>query len=77
MSLPDEKDVMRVLWQVGYVIAVVFGLVYVILPKKIHTVGLAFLRRPSSDQSEESNTPVWLYRGLGVLFLFIGATGFL
>ena len=68
---------MRILWQVGYVIAVVLGLSYVILPKRIHTFGFEFLRRPSSDQSEESNTSVWLYRGLGVLFLFIGVTGFL
>ena len=66
---------MSTLWQVGYVIAVILGLTYVILPKRIHTFGFEFLRRSSSDQSEESNTPVWLYRGLGVLFLFIGITG--
>jgi hypothetical protein len=68
---------MRILWQVGYVIAVFLGLAYVILPKRIHKFGFEFLRRSSSDQSEESNTPVWLYRGLGVLFLSIGVTGFL
>ena len=67
---------MSILWQVGSVIAVVLGLAYVILPKRIHTFGFEFLRR-SSNQSEESNTPIWLYRGLGVLFLFIGVTGFL
>jgi len=65
---------MSILWQVGYVIAVVLGLAYVILPKRIHTFGFEFLRRSSSDQTEESNTPVWLYRGLGVLFVFIGVT---
>ncbi len=68
---------MGILWQVGYVLAVILGLAYVILPKRIHTVGFEFLRRSSSDLSEESNIPVWLYRGLGVLFLFIGITGVL
>jgi len=66
---------MSTLWQVGYVIAAILGLTYVMLPKRIHTFGFEFLRRSSSDQSEESNTPVWLYSGLGVLFLFIGITG--
>ncbi|QAU12525.1 hypothetical protein EKH57_07195 [Halorubrum sp. BOL3-1] len=66
---------MSTLWQVGYVIAVVLGLSYAILPKRIHAFGFAFLRRSPSDQSEGSDTPVRLYRGLGVLFLFIGATG--
>jgi hypothetical protein len=68
---------MSVPWRVGYVIAVVVGLAYVVLPKRIHTFGFEFLRRSSSNQSEGSNTSVWLYRGLGVLFLFIGVTGFL
>ena len=68
---------MSTLWEVGYVIAVVLGVIYVTIPNRIHTFGFGFLQRPSSDQSEESNTPVWLYRGLGVLFLFIGVTGFL
>ena len=68
---------MRVLWQVGYVVAAVLGLVYVISPRRVHAFGFAFLRRSSADQSEASNTPVWLYRGLGALFLFIGVTGFL
>jgi len=63
------------LWQAGYVIAAVLGLVYVVLPKRIHTFGFEFLRRSSSDRSEESDAPVRLYRGLGVLFLFIGVTG--
>lgn len=67
---------MSPLWEVGYVIAVVLGITYVIIPKRVHTFGFEFLRRSSSDQSEESNTPVWLYRGLGVLFLFVGVTGF-
>ena len=68
---------MNTLWQVGYIIAVILGLTYVLVPMKIHMFGFEFFRRSSSDQSEESNTPVWLYRGLGVLFLFIGVTGFL
>ena len=68
---------MSILSQIGYVMAVVVGLVYVILPERIHTFGFEFLRRSSSDQSEAFNTPVWLYRGLGVLFVFIGVTGFL
>lgn len=67
---------MGILWQVEYVIAVVFDLAYLILPKRIHTFGFEFLRRSSPNQSEKSNTHVWLYRGLGVLFLFIGITGF-
>jgi len=68
---------MSILWQAGYVIAIILGLAYVIFPKRVHTFGFEFLRRSLSDQSTESNTPVWLYRGLGVLFLFIGVTGFL
>lgn len=66
---------MSILWHVGYIIAVILGLAYIVLPKRIHTVGFEFLRHSSPSQSEESNTPVWLYRGLGVLFLFIGITG--
>ena len=68
---------MSILWQVGYVIAVVLGLAYLILPKRTHTFGFEFLRRSSSNQTEESKTSVWLYRGLGVLFVFIGVTGLL
>ena len=68
---------MSILWQVGYVITVVLGLAYLILPKRTHTFGFEFLRHSSSDQTEESNTPVWLYRGLGMLFVFIGVTGFI
>ena len=67
---------MRILWQAGYVIAIIFALAYVIIPKRVHTFGFEFLRRSSSDQSVESNTPSWVYRELGVLFLFIGVTGF-
>ncbi|ELZ38956.1 MULTISPECIES: hypothetical protein [Halorubrum] len=66
---------MNTLWWAGSVIAVVLGLAYVVLPKRIHAFGFEFLRRSSSDRSEESDTPVWLYRGLGVLFLCIGVTG--
>jgi hypothetical protein len=68
---------MTILWQLGYIIAVVLGLAYLILPKRTHRFGFEFLRRSLSDQTEESSTPVWLYRGLGVLFVFIGVTGFL
>jgi hypothetical protein len=68
---------MNILWQIGYAIAVVLGLVYVLLPERVHTFGFEFLRRSSSDQSEESDTPVRIYRGLGVAFLFIGVTGFI
>ncbi len=67
---------MSILWHVGHVIAVVLGLAYVIFPKRIHTFGFEFLRRSSSNQTEESNSPVWLYRGLGILFVVIGVTGF-
>ena len=66
---------MSALWQAGYVITVVLGLAYVALPNRIHTFGFDLLRRSSADQSEGSDGPAWLYRGLGVLFLFIGVTG--
>jgi len=67
---------MDILGQLGYVIAIVLGLSYVILPNRIHTFGFEFLRRSSPNHSEERISPVWLYRGLGVLFVFIGVTGF-
>ena len=66
---------MSALWQVGYVVAVVLGLAYVALPKRVHTFGFDFLRRSPVEQSEGSTTPVWLYRGLGVLFLLVGVAG--
>ena len=68
---------MSILWQVGYVVAVVLGLAYGLFPERTHTFGFESLRRSSADQSAESNTPVWLYRGLGALFLCIGVTGLL
>ena len=68
---------MNIPWRVGYIIAVILGLAYVLLPKRIHMFGFEFLRRSPSDQPKESNTPIWLYRGLGVLFLFIGIIGVL
>ncbi|PSQ56708.1 hypothetical protein BRD22_04965 [Halobacteriales archaeon SW_8_68_21] len=66
---------MSTLWQARYVMAAVLGFAYVALPKRIHTFGFEFLRRSSSNRSEGTDTPVWLYRGLGVLLLFIGVTG--
>jgi hypothetical protein len=68
---------MSLLWQVGHLVAVILGLAYVISPKHAHQFGFEFLRQSSSDQSEASNTPVWLYRGLGTLLIFIGITGLL
>ncbi len=34
---------MSILWQVGYVIAVVLSLAYLIFPKRTHTFGFEFL----------------------------------
>ncbi len=68
---------MGVLWHVVSVVAVLLGLGYSIFPKRIHTSGCEFLRRSSTDHYDASNTPVWLYRGLGVLFLIIGIPGVL
>lgn len=68
---------MSPLWQAVSVTAVLLGLAYVLLPRRIHGFGFEFLRRSSSSRSAESSAPVWLYRGLGVLFLCIGIAGFL
>jgi len=68
---------MSILWQAGYAIAIILGLAYLTLPKRVHTFGFESLRRSSSDRSTESHTPVWIYQGLGVLLLFIGVTGIL
>jgi hypothetical protein len=68
---------MNGLWQVGYITAIILGVAYISLPSKIHRFGFEFLRRSSANQSDTSGTPVWLYRGLGVMFLFIGVTGVL
>jgi hypothetical protein len=68
---------MDILWQVGYATAVLLGIAYVLLPGRVHRFGFEFLRRSSSDRSGESSAPVWIYRGLGVVFLFIGITGVL
>ena len=66
---------MSVLWQVGYATAVILGIVYILVPKQIHEFGFEFLRRSPPVQSEDSSIPVWSYRGLGVVFLFIGIAG--
>ncbi|WP_313691442.1 hypothetical protein [Halorarum halobium] len=66
---------MSTLWQIGYVTAVILGLVYVFLPGRVHGFGFEFLRRSSPGRPDGSDAPVRLYRGLGVLFLFIGGTG--
>ena len=68
---------MSILWQAGYVIAIILGLAYLTLPKRVHTFGFESLRHSSSDRSTESHTPAWIYQGLGVLLLFIGVTGIL
>jgi hypothetical protein len=68
---------MNVLWQIGYVTAVLLGVAYVLLPRRIHQFGFEFLRRSSPARSEESATPVWLYRTLGVLFVLVGTTAIL
>lgn len=68
---------MSLLWQAGYVIAVILGLAYILVPKRVDRFGFEFLRHSSSNQFEESDAPIWLYRGLGMLFLFVGITGIL
>jgi len=68
---------MSILWQAGRLIAVILGVVYVIRPKRVHRFGFEFLRHPSSKQAKASNTPVWLYQGLGMLLIFLGITGLL
>jgi hypothetical protein len=74
---------MSVLWRVGYVTAAVLGLVYLAVPERVHRFGFESLRLSGSDRPGErdrtgaSDAPLWLYRGLGLLLLFVGATGLL
>jgi hypothetical protein len=41
---------MSVLWQVGYATAVILGIVYILVPKRIHGFGFEFfgVHRPAS-----------------------------
>ncbi|ELZ93161.1 hypothetical protein [Haloferax sulfurifontis] len=65
---------MNLLWQVGSVGVVALGVAYLAFPARIHAFGFEFLRRPSPDGSEKSAPPVWLYRGIGALLVFMGLT---
>ncbi|AKU06599.1 hypothetical protein [Haloferax gibbonsii] len=66
---------MNFLWQAGYAGAVVLGVAYLVFPARIHAFGFEFLRRSPAEESRESDAPVWLYRGIGALLVFIGVTG--
>ncbi|WP_058826653.1 hypothetical protein [Haloferax sp. Q22] len=65
---------MNLLWQVGSVGVVALGVAYLVFPARIHAFGFEFLRHTSSDGSEGSAPPVWLYRGIGTLLVFMGLT---
>ncbi|MFC7129201.1 hypothetical protein [Haloferax chudinovii] len=66
---------MNLLWQAVHVGIAVLGVAYLAFPARVHAFGFEFLRRSSPDGSEESVAPVWLYRGIGALLVFIGVTG--
>ncbi|EMA01760.1 hypothetical protein [Haloferax denitrificans] len=65
---------MNLLWQAGSVGVVALGLAYLAFPARIHAFGFEFLRRSSSEESGESDAPVWVYRGIGALLVFMGLT---
>ncbi|ELZ58177.1 MULTISPECIES: hypothetical protein [unclassified Haloferax] len=66
---------MTLLWQAVHVGTAVLGVAYLAFPARVHAFGFEFLRRSPSEESGESAAPVWLYRGIGALLVFIGATG--
>ncbi|MFK8212022.1 hypothetical protein [Haloferax volcanii] len=69
---------MTLLWQAVHVGTAVLGVAYLVFPARVHAFGFEFLRRSPSEESGESGesaAPVWLYRGIGALLVFIGATG--
>ncbi|CQR51084.1 MULTISPECIES: hypothetical protein [Haloferax] len=67
---------MNLLWQAVHVGIAVLGVAYLAFPARVHAFGFEFLRRSPSEESGESAAPVWLYRGIGALLVFIGVTGF-
>ncbi|QCQ75903.1 hypothetical protein E6P09_11715 [Haloferax mediterranei ATCC 33500] len=68
---------MNSLQQIGYVIAILLGIAYILIPRRIHKFGFDFLRSSRPKQSEKSTAIFWVYRGLGVLLLIIGFSGLL
>ncbi|RDZ65787.1 hypothetical protein C5B90_05405 [Haloferax sp. Atlit-12N] len=66
---------MTFLWQAVHVGIVGLGVTYLVFPARVHAFGFEFLRRSSSEESNESDAPVWVYRGIGALLVFIGVSG--
>ncbi|WP_148416011.1 hypothetical protein [Haloferax sp. KTX1] len=66
---------MNLAYQLFYATAVALGVAYLAFPARVHAFGYEFLRGSSSEGSGESAAPVWLYRGIGALLVFIGVTG--
>lgn len=74
MGRSKSYDMETLTW-LGYLLALTLGLLYIVAPVKVHKFGFNLLRRSSSPRSESSTNALWIYRALGSLFLFIGATG--